>query len=74
VRDSRLDLNAEHLSDHDLERYYLGTVTEEEELAPLEEHILSCAWCAERADEAQHYVDRMRAAMCQGSVTVSSQR
>ena len=74
MRDSRLDLNAEHLSDHDLERYYLGTVTEEEELAPLEEHIIGCVWCAERADEAQDYVDAMRVAMCQGAVKVSSQR
>jgi hypothetical protein len=38
---TRLDMKAEHISDHDLERYYLGMVTEEEELAPLEE--TSCA-------------------------------
>ena len=30
----------EHISDHDLERYYLGMVTDEQELAHLEEHIL----------------------------------
>jgi hypothetical protein len=30
----------DHISDHDLECYYLGTVTDEEELAPLEEHPL----------------------------------
>ena len=51
-----------HISDHDLERYYLGMVTDEAELAILEEHILACASCAERADEAQDYVDAMRAA------------
>jgi len=51
-----------HISDHNLERYYLGMVKDEAELAPLEEHILACASCAERADEAQDYVDAMRAA------------
>jgi hypothetical protein len=53
----------EHLSDHDLERYYLGMVTDEAELAALEEHFLGCAFCAERAEQAQDYVDAMRAAM-----------
>lgn len=50
-----------HISDHDLERYYLGMLQDETELAPLEEHILACASCAERAEEAQDYVDAMRA-------------
>jgi hypothetical protein len=52
----------EHLSDHDLEQYYLGMVTGESELAPLEEHILACAWCASRAEHAQDYVDALRKA------------
>jgi len=52
-------MGEEHISDHDLERYYLGMVTDEDALAPLEEHILSCAWCAERAEETQEYVDAM---------------
>jgi len=52
----------EHLSDHDLERYYLGMITEELELAPVEEHILACAWCASRAEEIQDYVDAVRSA------------
>ena len=56
-------MNAEHISDHGLERYYLGMVTVEEELAPLEEHILACSWCAERAEEMQDYVDVMRVAL-----------
>ena len=56
-------MNAEHISDHDLERYYLGMVTEEPESTPLEEHILACAWCAERAEATQDYVDAMRVAM-----------
>lgn len=52
-----------HISDHDLERYYLGMVTDEAELAPLEQHFLACAFCAERAEQAQNYVDAMRVAM-----------
>ena len=53
-----------HISDHDLERYYLGMVTREEELAALEEHLLWCHPCIERAEETQNYVDAMRVA-CQ---------
>jgi hypothetical protein len=52
-----------HISDHDLERYYLGMVTAEEDLAPLEEHILACGTSAERAEAAQDYVDTMRVAL-----------
>jgi anti-sigma factor RsiW len=55
-------MTAEHISDHDLERYYLGMVTDEEELALLEEHLLWCSWCVERAEETQEYVDAMRVA------------
>ena len=36
----------EHISDHDLERYHLGMVTDEEELAAIEEHYLGCPECA----------------------------
>jgi hypothetical protein len=52
----------QHLTDHDLERYYLGMVTGEIELAALEEHILACGSCADWAAEAQDYVDSMRIA------------
>jgi len=52
----------QHVTDHDLERYYLGMVTDETELSALEEHILACGSCAERAADAQDYVDAMRAA------------
>jgi hypothetical protein len=53
-----------HIPDHDLERYYLGKVTAEEDLATLEEHILACTSCAERAEATQDYVDAVRAAAC----------
>jgi hypothetical protein len=42
-----------HISDEDLERYYLGKVTDESELAPLEEHLLACSSCVKRAEEVQ---------------------
>ena len=51
-----------HITDDDLERYHLGMVKDETELAALEEHILACGWCAKRADEAQDYVDAVRVA------------
>lgn len=51
-----------HVTDHDLERYYLGMVNDETELVALEEHVLACACCARRAEETQDYVDAMRGA------------
>jgi hypothetical protein len=41
---------AGHSDDHDLERYRLGEVTDEAELGPLEEHLLWCGGCVERAE------------------------
>jgi anti-sigma factor RsiW len=52
-----------HISDHDLERYYLGMVKDEAGLASLEEHLLACAACVERAESTQDYVDALRAAL-----------
>ena len=37
-------------------------INDETELAALEEHILACEPCAERADETQNYVDAVRVA------------
>jgi len=36
-----------HITDHDLERYYLGMVVSEPALAALEEHILACQQSSE---------------------------
>ena len=52
-----------HISDHDLERYYLGMVKDEAELASLEEHLLACPACVKRAESTQDYVDALRAAL-----------
>jgi hypothetical protein len=42
-----------HISDRDLERFILGMVTDESELAPLEQHLLVCAECIDRAGETR---------------------
>lgn len=51
---------AEHISDDDLERYVLGMVKDEAELEPLEQHLLVCAECIDRAEETFHYVGTMK--------------
>ena len=56
-----------HISDHDLERYHLGMVVDEAELAPLEEHLLACPECVERAEQTAAYVDTIRAAIITGN-------
>jgi hypothetical protein len=56
-----------HISDHDLERYHLGMVTDEAELAALEEHYLGCPECAKRAEESAAYVDAIRAGTILGN-------
>jgi len=57
-----IQLSTEHTSDHDLERYCLGMVTDESELTELQEHLLWCPHCVERAEETRDYVDAMRVA------------
>ena len=55
-----------HVSDDDLERYYLGMIDEEAELAVPEEHLLACPACVERAEQSQDRVDAIRAAIILG--------
>ena len=52
----------DHISDHDLERSYLGMTADTEEEA-FEEHVLTCPECAERAMQTAEYIDAMRAAI-----------
>jgi len=52
-----------HLNNGILERYHLGTITEND-LAAVEEHILCCPDCADRAEAAANYVDLIRVALC----------
>ena len=58
--------DSEHVTDHDLERYHLGMIVEETELALLEEHLLACSACAERAQAMADYIDAMRRAIVEG--------
>ena len=55
-----------HISDHDLERFYLGMITAEDELARIEEHLLACPECVERARVVEEYVDAMRRGIIRG--------
>lgn len=52
-----------HISRHDLERYCLGMVKDEAELAPLEVHLSICPTCVERAESTRDYVGAIRAAL-----------
>jgi hypothetical protein len=51
----------EHPSDDLIERYSLGMV-QEDELGPLEEHLLICGVCQDRVAESDDYVAAMRRA------------
>jgi len=52
----------EHISDHDLERYYLGMIATEPELREIEEHLLWCRSCLDRCEATESYVDAIRKA------------
>jgi anti-sigma factor RsiW len=54
---------AGHSTDHDLERYVLGMVKDEAELERLEEHLLACAECIDRAEQTRKYIQTMKAAL-----------
>ena len=56
-----------HISDTDFERYYLGMIPSGPELAVLEEHLLVCAECVERAEASDFYIDAIRAAIIRGN-------
>ena len=56
----------EHISDQDLERYYLGMIREEPELSAIEEHVLLCDGCRDRAAETVARVDAIRAGTIKG--------
>jgi hypothetical protein len=63
----RLENQLGHASDLDLERYHLGMFAEGPELAALEEHLLICAKCVDRAEETEAYVDSIRAGIIKGN-------
>jgi hypothetical protein len=55
-----------HISDYDLERYHLGMVNGEAEVALLEEHLLMCGDCVNRAEQNDAYVDAIRRVLILG--------
>jgi hypothetical protein len=61
-------IGMEHISDHDLEGYHLGMLVDEAELAPLEEYLLACPKCVERAEQTAEYVDTLRVAIIAGNL------
>ncbi len=52
-----------HIFDDDLERYAMGAVKDEIELTALEEHLLVCGPCIDRAESVAQQVEDMRAAL-----------
>jgi hypothetical protein len=52
-----------HLSNDNLERYAMGAVKDAGELAALEEHLLACGQCIDRAENTEGYIGTMRAAL-----------
>jgi len=55
------------ISEWDLERYHLGMISEGPELEGLEEHLLWCLDCIDRAEEVKIYVDAIRAGLVMGN-------
>ena len=50
-----------HISDDELEAYYMGTVAESE-LVRIVEHLVWCTNCLRRLDFTEGYIDAMRRA------------
>ena len=54
----------DHLSDEDLERYYLGMVADDSpDSARIEEHLLWCQECLDRCIATELYIDELRIAL-----------
>lgn len=51
-----------HISDEELELYCLGRATNEQ-LAPIEEHLLACPECVSRAEQMLATIDTLREAL-----------
>jgi anti-sigma factor RsiW len=52
----------EHIRDEDLELYCLGRATNAQ-LAPIEEHLLSCPECLQRVQQMLAAIDSLREAL-----------
>lgn len=54
-----------HLSDDDLERYLLRGLRDEAAVAAIEEHLLACPACVERAEAMADHIAGMKEALRQ---------
>lgn len=59
-------MGTNHISEHDLERFYLGMIVQEDELATIEEHLLACPECVARAEASDECVDIIRGSLIAG--------
>ena len=57
-----------HLSEGNLELYYLGMFPAGPELDAFEEHLLACPRCLDLAEASDGYVDTIRAGIVRGSI------
>ena len=62
--------NVTHPSEDSLERYAMGVIRDESELATLEEHLLACPACAARAEYWDRYVWSVRSSLSQSWIQV----
>ena len=61
-----------HILADDLERYHLGMVSEEAELARIEEHLLWCNKCLDRMEHTERYIDAVRNAAFRAEFDIES--
>ena len=66
----RTATNATHPDDDSLERYAMGAIRDESELAALEEHLLACPACVARAEDWDQYVWSVRSSLTQSWIQV----
>jgi hypothetical protein len=52
-----------HIDEDDLELYALGRITDEDRLAPIEEHLLACDVCQDRLRREDQVVREVRVAL-----------
>jgi hypothetical protein len=62
--------NATHPNEDALERYAMGVVRDDSELAAIEEHLLACPACVARAEDWDQYVWSVRSALGQSWIQV----
>ena len=62
--------NATHPNEDSLERYAMGVIRDESELAAIEEHLLACPACVARAEDWDRYVWSVRSSLSQSWIQV----